>query len=135
MLDGYDIMNKEFNVVASRSLKGLQKSNSVGEENFLKVLDNHKGLEGYKASVISSYYKDGDENYKSEADKYVKEFRLTTNEINYICNSSIEPSDVDCIIAQSAVLYLCKNKSYDFAIDFLKSTIKNVEETKKERKK
>ena len=130
MLDGYDIMNKEFNVVASRSLKGLQKSSNIGEENFLKVLDKHKGLEGYKASVILSYRKDGDEAYKSEAEKYIKEFGLTTEEVNHICNSSIEASDVDCIIAQSAVLYLCKNKSYDFAMDFLNDTLNKVKDTK-----
>lgn len=130
MLDGYDIMNKEFNIVASRSLNVLQKSSKVSEAKYEEILNKHKGLEGYKAGVISYYYKDNDISYKAEAEKYVAEFGLTRDEVNNILNYSIEPFDVDRIITKTSINNLYKNKGYDFTVEFLENVIKGVKDMK-----
>lgn len=123
MLDGYDIMNKEFNIVASRILNSLYKRNEKAEEAFDSLCEKYH-LEGYKRSVLVSYFKDNDNTYKEDAEAIVKEHGLSNEDISVIRNSVISDADTDKLILQIAMSFLSRHVDNKEVVSFVSQFLK-----------
>lgn len=128
ILDGYDIMDREFNVVISKALSRYNLGTLKNNERLEGLLEKKPALSRYKIGVVRYFYGEHKNEFKDEAESIVKDLALTNADITCICNSDVSTLSIDKLIAQTAIKQLCSSsEGLESCLAFLKESMNYVE--------